>query len=134
MCRTRKLRIDSLEIRDDLGDDDAYSVNVMFVAIMMLALAAVIFFVTRMRPCKGQKAKAKRRSKYMRSKFKNGSGASSSGHSPNGVNGKLKNGDYNILPDSDMTAQVLLESETDDEELDDFEIEDQRLLRELEKL
>ena len=133
MCRTRKLRIDSLEIRDDLGDDDAYSVNVMFVAIMMLALAAVIFFVTRMRPCKGQKAKAKRRSKYMRSKFKNGSSASS-GHAPNGVNGKLKNGDYNILPDSDMTAQVLLESETDDEELDDFEIEDQRLLRELEKL
>ena len=134
MCRTRKLRIDSLEIRDDLGDDDAYSVNVMFVAIMMLALAAVIFFVTRMRPCKGQKAKAKRRSKYMRSKFKNGSGASASGHAPNGVNGKLKNGDYNILPDSDMTAQVLLESETDDEELDDFEIEDQRLLKELEKL
>ena len=131
MCRTRKLRIDSLEIRDDLGDD-AYSVNVMFVAIMMLALAAVIFFVTRMRPCKGQKAKAKRRSKYMRSKFKNGTSAS--GHAPNGVNGKLKNGDYNSLPDSDMTAQVLLESETDDEELDDFEIEDQRLLRELEKL
>ena len=71
----------------------------------------------------------------MRSKFKNGSGASaSSGLTPNGVNGKLKNGDYNILPDSDITAQVLLESETDDEELDDFEIEDQRLLRELEKL
>ena len=70
----------------------------------------------------------------MRSKFKNGSGASASGHAPNGVNGKLKNGGYNILPDSDMTAQVLLESETDDEELDDFEIEDQRLLRELEKL
>ena len=70
----------------------------------------------------------------MRSKFKNGSGASASGLAPNGVNGKLKNGDYNILPDSDMTAQVLLESETDDEELDDFEIEDQRLLKELEKL
>ena len=69
----------------------------------------------------------------MRSKFKNGSSASS-GHAANGVNGKIKNGDYNILPDSDMTAQVLLESETDDEELDDFEIEDQRLLRELEKL
>ena len=72
----------------------------------------------------------------MRSKFKNGNGASTNGQAAaNGVHGKLKNGDYNILPDSDLTAaQVLLESETDDEELDDFEIEDQRLLKELERL
>ena len=87
-----------------------------------------------MRPCKGQKAKAKRRSKYIRTKFKNGNGATNGQAAANGVHGKLKNGDYNILPDSDPTAQVLLESETDDEELDDFEIEDQRLLKELERL
>jgi len=124
-CQHRSLPVDwigsceGMVVRDDFtssSQDDIFTVNVLFVAIIMLALSTVIFLILKLRPCK---KKAKRRTKFLRSKFKaNGSA--------NGGSALHRNGDYRQLPVNPLPVnagydgpQVLLESESSTEDEDE---------------